>query len=280
MTKVAGVVVLYEPESKDFENIKTYIDDIDFLIIMDNSAESNQSKIPKDDKIEYIWNHGNIGLAPSLNIACKQAIEKQYLWILTLDQDSKFEDHMVQKLKMKLPSENSEYGIVTPWHQTKLDIQKPKEEIDFPLTVMTSGNFLNLTIYQKIGGFRDDFFIDGVDIEYCLRLKKNNYKIMRFNEFEMKHELGNIQYRKLLGRTYMCTNHNYIRNYYMARNYHYIKKEYKKVAVDYCNTLVKYKGIMFKIMMFEKDKYRKIRNIYRGIFDYHRHITGKYRFKN
>ena len=100
-----------------------------------------------------------------------------------------------------------------PWHNTKLDIVKSEDDIDYPLQVMTSGNLVNLDIYQKIGGYNEDYFIDGIDIEYCLRIKKYNYRIVRLNNIEIIHDLGDIEYHKFLGKTYLCTNHNYIRNY-------------------------------------------------------------------
>ena len=63
-------------------------------------------------------------------------------------------------------NDTSKDAIVVPWHNTKLDIVKSDEKIDYPLQVMTSGNLVNLDIYQKIGKYNEDFFIDGIDIEF------------------------------------------------------------------------------------------------------------------
>ncbi|MFV0250419.1 MAG: glycosyltransferase [Bacilli bacterium] len=280
MEKLASVVVLYEPSIEILKNISSYLEDVEKLYVVDNSKINNENLIQINTKIEYIWNEKNLGIAKALNLACEKAIKDGFNWILTLDQDSKFEDHIVFEIKKQLNNVMNNIGIVTPWHCTKLMVEKSTNEVDYPDDIMTSGNFLNLKIYKKLGGFKNDFFIDGVDIEYCLRLKKNNYSIMRLNKYELKHDLGHIVIHRFLGRNYICTNHNYLRNYYMARNYRYIKKEYGEISPNFCNTLIKYKGIMFKIIMFEKDKYRKIRNIFRGIFDFHRNIKGEYRFKN
>lgn len=276
--KLAGVVVWYNPSKKDIKNIDSYIKAVDKLYIVDNSENgSNESKIPNSKKVEYIYKNENLGIAKALNIACYKAIKEKYKFILTMDQDSCFKSNDVDKMKTKISSlDLSKIGIISPWHKTKLKLEKPKEEIDYPLDVMTSGNILNLDIFQKIGGFKEFLFIDGVDIEYCLNLKKNGYKVMRINSIELRHDLGDIFYRNFLGKEFMCDNHNYLRIYYMTRNYRYIRKEYRNIAPEFCDILVKIKGLIFKIVFYEKDKFRKLRSIVFGIYDYKHNNYGKY----
>lgn len=277
--KLAGVVVWYNPTSKDIKNIDSYIKSVDKLYIVDNSENgSNESKIPNLNKVEYIYQNENLGIAKALNIACYKAIKEKYKFILTMDQDSCFKSNDVDKMKNKISNlDLNKIGIISPWHKTKLKLEKPKTEIDYPLDVMTSGNILNLDIFEKIGGFKEFLFIDGVDIEYCLNLKKNGYKVMRINSIEMQHDLGDIFYRNFLGKEFMCDNHNYIRIYYMTRNYRYIRKEYRNIAPEFCDILVKIKGLIFKIIFYEKDKYRKLRSILLGIYDYRHNNYGKYK---
>ena len=61
----------------------------------------------------------------------------------------------------------------------------------------------------------------------------------------------------------------------IERNYRYIKEQYFSFVPDYCDKLIKIKGIIFKILIFEKDKIRKICYIFKGIKDYHNGIYGK-----
>ena len=277
--KIAGVVVLYNPDDTYVDNINSYIDDIDLLYVIDNSDKKHDT--PKNKKIKYIFNDDNIGVAKALNDACNLAIKDNYKWILTMDQDTKFNKDVMKVMKEYIENnDTSKDAIVVPWHNTKLDIVKSSEKIDYPLTVMTSGNIVNLDIYQKIGGYNEDYFIDGIDIEYCLKVKKYNYRIVRFNNIQIDHDLGNIEYHKFLGKTFLCTNHNYLRNYYIARNYRYIKEKYYDIAPEYCEILTHLKLRIFRIVMFEKDKYRIVRNLFRGVIDYKKGIIGKYNYKN
>ena len=277
--KIAGVVVLYNPDADFIDNISSYVNDIDLLYVIDNSEKEN--KVLDSKKIKYIFNNENIGVAKALNMACEMAIKDNYNWILTMDQDTKFKPGVLDRMKDYIRNNNcSKDGILVPWHNTKLDIVKSDDVIDYPLQVMTSGNLVNLSIYKEIGGYNEDYFIDGIDIEYCLRLKKYNYRIVRFNDVEIDHDLGDIEYHKFLGKTFLCTNHNYLRQYYIARNYRYIKEEYYDIAPEYCEILTHLKLRIFRIVMFEKDKYRKVRNLFRGVRDYKKRIIGKYNYKN
>ena len=274
--KVAGVVVLYNPTDEDISNINSYIDDIDILYVMDNSNTKNDLKIPKNKKIKYIFNNNNLGIATPLNNACDLARKEGYSWILTMDQDTKFQDNVINKMKEKIMTTNTEQiGIVVPWHNTKLKIKKPDKKIDYPLDVMTSGNMVNLNIHKKIGGFKEWLFIDGVDIEYCLNLKKNNYKIMRLNYLEINHNLGDIFYKKFLWKDLLVTNHSAMRRYYQCRNYLYLKDMYKDIEPSFCKTLVKYKTIILAILLYEDKKVDKLKAFYKGYRDYKKNKKGK-----
>jgi rhamnosyltransferase len=45
MSKIAAVVILYNPELSILENIKSYIDQVEKLYVVDNSEASNESLI-------------------------------------------------------------------------------------------------------------------------------------------------------------------------------------------------------------------------------------------
>ena len=136
-------------------------------------------------------------------------------------------------------------------------------------------------LYQSptTGNWKDWFFIDGIDIEYCMNLHKNGYKIIRVNSVEIDHNLGDIFYKNIRGRLFLCTNHVPIRRYYIMRNYHYIKDMYEKDDPGYCYSLISQRHNMIGVILFEKDKIKKIRMYIRGLKDYKKGIKGKYPYK-
>ena len=276
--KVSGIVTLYNPTSDDIKNISTYLNDIDKLYIIDNTeGHDNKDRIPKSNKIEYIFKNKNLGVAKALNIAAEKAIKEGYQWLLTMDQDTTFKKGIIDRMKKEiLKRDTSKIGIVTPWHNTKLVDKKPEGEYDDPHDVMTSGNLVNLKIWKKIGGYKDWFFIDGIDIEYCMNLHKNGYHILRINSIEIDHNLGDLFYKNIRGRLFLCTNHSAIRRYYIMRNYHYIKDMYLDYDASYCYSLVSQRHNMIGVILFEKDKINKIKMYLRGLKDYKKGIKGKY----
>ncbi len=269
--KIAAVVTLFYPNSTHFKNINNYLESVDKLYVIDNTPKKNVKKfLPQNKKIEY-YSYDNLGVAKALNIAAKLA-QKEYTWLLTMDQDTVIQKSVIEEMKQIIKKKNMDnIGIVTPWHKTKLLVEKPTEAVDYPQDVMTSGNLLNLVIWEKIGGFFEDFFIDGIDIEYGLRLKKNGYKIMRLNYLEIEHDLGNIFYIK--GK--LCTNHSGIRRYYMNRNYHYIYDMYKDTDLNFCLFLKSNYKTMLKVILFEKNKFSKVYGFVLGYLHYKKGIKGK-----
>lgn len=274
--KLAGAVVLYEPTDEDIENINSYIDDLDILYVEDNSSKKNIDRLPKNKKIEYIFNNDNLGIAKPLNDAAERARKIGIDWLLTMDQDTHFNKNVLSKMKKVVETTDcSNIGIVTPWHKTRLKVEKPEEKIDYPLDVMTSGNLLNLDIHKKLGGFKEWIFIDGVDIEYCLNLNKNNYKVMRLNYLEIDHNLGDIYYKKFLWKDLLVTNHSPIRRYYQMRNYHYIRDMYIDSNTKFCKILVRFKTIILAVILYENNKKEKLKAFYEGYKAYKEGKRGK-----
>lgn len=281
--KLAAVVVLYNPSAKILENIKSYIDYVDVVYAVDNSSSDNSIPL-QSDKIVYLSNSENKGIAYALNRGAKQAIADGYDWLLTMDQDSTFQGDGVDKLKefiVGCKSADSEYqydkiGLVTPFHRTLFNEAEQLSEIDSPAVVMTSGNIISLEAYQKIGGFKDWMFIDAVDFDYCLNLRDHGYDIWRLPQVELKHNLGDVVFKTFRGKRYYGLNHSPVRRYYIVRNRHYFCDMYEERYPGFCNaerqsTKVEVKGIL----LCEKQKIRKLLAMFRGYLDYKLGKKGK-----
>lgn len=287
--KIDGVVVLYNPSKDVIKNIETYLKNLNKLYVVDNSNIPNDNKkMFKDPKIEYISNDGNKGIANALNAGCKKAIEDKADWVLTMDQDSCFKEHALEKMitfldelkKSKIMQEiigikYEQLAILSALQRTGLNSDDKLEGLAFPLVVMTSGNLISIDVYKKIGGFKDWFFIDAVDFDYCLNAQKNGYKIVQMNTAELNHGLGRIEKKQIGHKQTYVTNHNAIRRYYITRNRHYLYDLYKDDFPEYCKLeLSMTKKEMIKIILFEDDKLNKIKNIYKGYRDYKKGKKG------
>lgn len=274
--KLAAVVVFYNPSDNNIKQLDKYLKSVEKVYVVDNSDDKVQ-RIESTDKIEYIKLNENKGIAYALNEGAKHAIKDKFKYLLTMDQDSKITSKIVEDMKNYIINNDmNDVGLISPYQDIDSKDDIKNGEVEDMIEVMTSGNIINLDAYKKIGGFKDWLFIDCVDTDYCMNLHKNGYKVLRLNNIVMKHELGNLVVHKLFGKEYPCYNHNPIRRYYIVRNNLYINDMYKELYPDYCAWLLRVqKGQVKRIIAFEKDKFKKLKMMYKGYKDHKKGIKGK-----
>lgn len=276
---LSAVVVLYNPDDTILENIGSYLNWVKFVYIIDNSDMSNANKFSElGQKIQYIFNNRNLGIAKALNIGCQMASANGSKWVITMDQDSKFVNFNNKINDLISNNANENIALYYPDYiiDGKIYDRYIKEENE-PIIVMTSGNIINLKIHEKIDGFEEKLFIDYVDIDYCLKLKKEGFSIANLPNVLLEHELGDSKHTSFLCIKAIVTNHSSIRRYYITRNRLYVRNKYKDVS----NTFAKIETRVFvndilKILMFEKHKISKIKSIIKGYLDYRNNNFGIY----
>ena len=263
--KLAGIIIMFHPEMYVWDNINTYIEDINILYVLDNSEYYNDnllSKLQKNPKVRYISMNGNQGLAKALSKGCKLAKEEGYEYVLTMDQDSKFEDNAVAKLK-KYMKNHKEYSIIAANAKSidkdgkTLYIRKSGVDIREVYWVMTSGSLMNLKDYFEAGGFNEELFVGGIDIDIGIKLHMLNKKIGVLENAIILQRYGNSEERKLFGKKIYVYFGNDINCYYYARNDMYLrlkygKKIWKKTGVSL------WKGII-KTLLYEDRKLHRIK---------------------
>lgn len=270
MNQVAGVVVWYNPTDEHIKNIESYIDNIDELYIFDNSSVNNEYKIKKmnesKQKIKYVSFGKNFGVSYALNYGAKIAIKNKKKWILTMDQDSYFEKKTFKNFFKENLLEDEDVGIYAPVYNYDLQVsslktEKSKKEIE---KVITSGNLVNLKIYIELGGFEEEFFIDEIDHDYCLRLRKNKKKIYEINDVILHHSLGEKKNKNFFIKKIKYTEHNSFRKYNIWKNKISMIRKYPCLKYNYTKFFIK---DFFKILLLENNKKEKIKMIKKAIKD-------------
>ncbi|MBB6713526.1 glycosyltransferase family 2 protein [Clostridium gasigenes] len=287
---VCAIVITYNPDKDMALGMNSLLKQADNIIIVDNGSEKGQvsflKKICSENKIDLIENNTNVGIAKALNIGIKEAIARGYKWILTLDQDSVLTDGMIDKMFSSYEQINNkdEVMIIAP-----KNIEKEKFSTDIilddkvieVLTEITSGNLVKSEVFDKIGFFEEKLFIDLVDHEFCLRINKHGFKIVKVLNAVLLHSLGETKYNNFFGKKVSTSNHSALRRYYMSRNRIYIWKNYSKDFPKWIKMDKKlFLSEILRIILFEKKKTEKIRMIIRGLMDGKNKIYGKYCDKN
>jgi rhamnosyltransferase len=242
--KTLAIIVTYNPPLSFLGHLEQLHKEFNQIVLVDNGSDQDRQAV-LDNLVKYfgektaylIKNNKNLGIATALNQGFQWAIEHGYEYIVTLDQDSTPAPGMINSLVQGLEDHpnRENLAVLTPMIVEELlprlsQYMRRKNKFFYEhvsaesgllrnLTItITSGSLYNLEIWQKLGPFRDDFFIDYVDTEYNLRAIQHGYEISVQCEARLIHNLGKRQEKKLLGKTLYPTFHSPVRWYYISRN--------------------------------------------------------------
>lgn len=268
--KISSVTILYNFDENVINNIKTYENYVDEVILIDNSDEKKYfEKYKKDiEKYTYISMGENVGIAKALNEGIMYSKEKGYEWILTMDQDTRLTTNIIDKYKYIINELKDDKNIILSpiyvFDRKKTQKFQGIREIDY---VMQSANLLNVKSFLDVGKFKEEFFIDVVDYEFCLRARKKGYKIISCGDIEVIHNPGITKKSKLLKIKYgYC---NKFRIYYQARNLLWTAKKYRNVKMLF---ILLYKFV--KIILFFDRKIEFLQYYFKGIKDCNKNKWG------
>ncbi len=186
---IAAVVVAYNPDLDFTSRLKKIQNQFNLTIIVDNSSSPEAAELEHNTgKVIVIRNRKNLGLGYALNQGCEMAIEKGYTWCTTFDQDSLILDNFISEISDVL-STNASIRILGCNYLlgnnqgSKFFHESPLRKVT---TVITSGTTIHLPTWKSLGMFREDFFIDAIDHEFCLRASCKNFKLAPMHSSEIR----------------------------------------------------------------------------------------------
>lgn len=269
--KVSAGIVTYNP---DLDKLKRNIDavrgQVDTVYIFDNGSKNIDDIIRLAGSCKVIQSKKNVGIALALNTLSAQAMKDGSEWLLTLDQDSEVYPDIIEMYSSFTDSADS----LTCYRKDRNinNTQDTDDLTDEPDFCITSGNLIRLSAWKAVGGFNNRLFIDMVDVDFCFRLKKHGYRILRLHKYGFLHEIGDGSYVKLFGKKHFTGNYSAFRKYYIFRNMSYIIRKYhlKKHYYSY-----KRLGMMFvSTLLFENDRLNKCGSAIKGFV----HSFTKYKY--
>ncbi len=274
--KLMAVVVLYHPQPTVIDNIKTYLDDVDQLLVLDNSEKAQEkgsmaqacSALPHS---RYVAFGDNMGMAYALNYALQLA--NSYDYLLTMDQDSSFPTGMVQRYKETV---NHFPDKTVAMFGGNYDHKTSDKPFKYEKKIITSGAMLNVSMAKELGGFDEQLFIDEVDSEFCYRARQHGQKIVMLYDIQFDHELGELKEEiNIFGNKKMCVGcHEPLRMYYIMRNKVYVMKRYPQVIFPYLCYFKSRLRSLFLGYQYKRAETRRM--ILRGIKDGVLNHMGKY----
>jgi len=268
--RLCAIVVSYFPEAGFAECLHGIQSQCDCVIIVDNGSteQSHDLLLGLRGGIVRLHEMGrNTGLGAALNQGIAQARALGYDWVILFDQDSLPLSDMAACFSGILASHPApdEVAIVgsafidrnrqpAPKRQHPPDSAPWREK----RRVITSGMLLSLEAFEDIGPFREEFFIDTIDHEYCYRARRKGWRILQSTAPLLAHSVGHYRPHRFLGRVVWRSHHSALRCYFMTRNPMILAREERAFARLSRGAAKALTNILF-IMLFEEDKARKTR---------------------
>lgn len=279
---ICAVMVTYYPDFDLFRRVQKVTQQVGQMVIVDNGSPRSYIKqlstIADKLAVHLILNASNQGIARALNAGAGWAASQGYQWVLTLDQDTAVAPDMIDALAevfrcYPLPER---LAVIGSNYRHKVNGRVTCDDVigsnGFPgremKTVLTSGSLVSVDAFHAIGGFREDFFIDCVDHEYCLRARARGLHVVMTSKPIMEHGIGHLTEHRLLWKKVGTSNHAPVRQYFLTRNSLILAREHigKEPRWILGYLWVWAKSIVL-VLLFEEERIAKLKNIIRGCVD-------------
>lgn len=118
--KLVPAVIFDHPDETLWDNISTYTDPVDALLLFDKTPKDNaKDLIEKSPKTRYFWNGKNEGIPKRFHTAIDCCAKKGYDYLLTMNQDFSFESGFPNKYISWIENLNvSDVGMYGVLHHT------------------------------------------------------------------------------------------------------------------------------------------------------------------
>lgn len=278
MENIFGVVIIYYPDEQLAANIRSYLPYLKRLLIIDNTPSQFRAGIewPDEYKVMHYHDGENKGIAKRLNDAARQAKNEGCNWLLTMDQDSRFDnfEHYYNCfIQFAEKNKISAFGV-----EYEKEFESKDCNYSDVMQLITSGSIINIDIWERLKGFDENLFIDEVDFEYCYRSIATGFRVVKFNNVFLRHTIGRSQQFisvKSLKKSNRAL-HSPMRIYYMVRNHLYVKNKYHHLFKDVFKLRRKDIAVTLKNnILYNTKRLEVLKAVYWAIIHYKQKKMGK-----
>jgi len=291
-----AIIVSYNPGNEFLDVITSLSNQNINIVIIDNGSTDISYNIAefftqnKDENISIRRLSKNIGLAKAQNIGIREILEiekgkKEFIFFF--DQDTIVPVDYVKKMinaynTYEQANPSVKIGILAPnyldknigdfAHFAELTSNSYRDksfkrerflEVSF---VISSGSMMTIEVLRKNGRFMNEFFIDQIDTEYCLRNLSNGYKVIATSDVLLKHTIGNRQKKQFLFLTIKPNYHSALRKYFIFRNGVITMQKYKSEFPGFKVLMLKrFIHDFLGVVLYEDSKWEKIKAMHRGL---------------
>jgi len=274
---VCAGIIAYHPSSWMLENISQVLCQVQGLVVVDNGfrVEELDPLRAKQQSLGFqvIENGENRGIAEALNQRVQWAKSQGYPWVILFDQDSRITDGFVVQMFAAWEShpDRERVGSVHPRYadpETGIEAPVPRASDGSPVLPMTSGALTPVWIFDRIGWFASEYFIDVVDWEYSFRTRAAGFLVADSSHATLFHAPGNPAETTIMSHTFRASHHSALRRYYITRNCIVF---YRKYFRSFPRWVMSSAYDQFRktivCLLVEENRARKFRNLLLGTWD-------------
>lgn len=202
--RLAAATVLYRPEAHVLDALLSPLEaaGVAIFVFVNGPIDTAIEERLARDGIVILRAPENIGLGAALNAVTEAAASAGFSQILLFDQDSTPDrelpgqllaafDRATHSLSQPVaaigPRLVAPPGYLAPWYWRRPGGAERLTEVDF---LPTSGTLVDLAAFDAIGRFRADYFIDGIDVEWCFRAWAKGHACLLAEDVTMLHRWG------------------------------------------------------------------------------------------
>lgn len=284
MHKIVGIITLYYPKSEQVDNAKRIAEQVDLLLLCDNSKNENCDMFQEIKNAKYFFWGENRGLSRAFNTVLKDAALdwKGSDYVIFFDQDSVIPDQHIQKLIAEyeqLICSGVDVGCLGPvYYNTsnqRTEVPKDKEAVSEKSlkvkSIITTSMLCTYKNLKGIGFWNENIFLDMADWDICWRFMAQGKLCCMTFASVIRHSVG--QGKKKVGPIELRVGSPF-REYYQTRDCQYLLKE------DYVP--FKFKMRFYAMLtlrpalhlLFLENKKERMQYIRKGMRDYKQGITG------
>jgi len=272
-SNTAAVVVLFFPEGELVARLQRVMTQVALLVVISNDGKDCARLAGLDVyRLVHVQADGNIGLAAAINQGLTKAAHRGFAWCLLLDQDTIVDDDLVIGLAeahIACPS-RSKVGVLVPNYRSPgaaARLAYPSDAIWQSMeTAVTSGSLVALETVRRVGGMREAFFIEGIDLEFSLRVRSAGLQLVASGRPLMTHGAGATEERRIFGRTVLVGHHPSWRCFLQFRNLAWTLRRYGRKEPHWTRvTLVSMLKRFCIVFLLERQRLRKAWAMLSGI---------------
>jgi rhamnosyltransferase len=207
---LAAATVLYRPDPAVLDALLAPLVEAGLRVFifangpLGDDVELRLARLPD---LHLVRSPDNVGLGAGLNAVVEAAQSEGFGHVVLFDQDSTPDAALLPRLLDAFFAAQAQPGIrpaaigpllvapaneafLPPWYSRRPgQTANGVSAVDF---LPTSGSLVSIAAWREIGPFRADYFIDGIDVEWCFRAWAKGYACLLAEQLQMVHRWGYV----------------------------------------------------------------------------------------